>query len=132
MTEQISDVLRIECKDTSLEDYYLYGVCLQDPSTDTTWVPYSFRIKANQSKCDPESSCWRGYVSMYQLDSLGHLTLIKYVYLNNNEADDVGERLEGNFWLELRKSFYDDKLFVPFVDGVIEKDNSKWLEKRLA
>lgn len=132
MTEQISDVLHNERDDIHLDGYYLYGVCVQDPSTDRPWSPYSFTVEANQDKCEPDSSCWKGYISMYRLDSLGHLTLTKYVYLNTNDADEFEERLEGNFWMELRKGLCGDKLFIPFVDGIIENDNNKWLVKRLA
>ena len=127
MTVQVSEVLNNECSDISFEDYQLFGGCVQDPSTNAKWIPYPFKEKGNPDMYVAASNCWRGYVSTYKLHNSGNISLIKIEYPNKDNSEGVNEQLLGSFWLEFRKGFFGEKAFVPFIDGKIEKDKSKWV-----
>lgn len=71
----------------------------------------------------------RGHVAELRLEADGRLTLVSYVYPwaeLGSQRELVNEELRGDFWLDLRPGFYARALRVPFVDGRIVTDRSRW------
>jgi hypothetical protein len=132
MTEQLPDSLLCECDDIDFKDLELYGIATGDITTNNGWGDeYTFAAKATP---DPNYECsalWSGYRSIYRLDSSGTLTLesFDYPFHEGREADVIGEQLVGNFWLILKPSFEEARTYVPFQNGVIVKDRSRWIHE---
>ncbi|MCG8093229.1 MAG: hypothetical protein JAZ17_06305 [Candidatus Thiodiazotropha endolucinida] len=117
-------------EEIDFDGYALFSICVGDPTDYKNYKVYPFEQKGDPEKCAVCSACWRGYVSVYELEPSGEIRLVKFEYpfgRTPREPDEVGEKLKGDFWLNLRTEFFGDKLFVPFVNGKIVTDKSKWL-----
>ncbi len=133
MTAQVSEKLINKNSEVDFDGYALYSIGIENPENDANFKPYPFKQKPDPSIPVVFTACWRGHVSVYELESSGELRLIKYEYPFHEppiEPDTADEILEGNFWLELRTQFFGDQLFVPFENGRIVTDRSKWHEVR--
>jgi len=97
----------------------LSRVIIGRPSIYGDWdnKPYSFNVTPARCRCP------RG---CYELSTKGTLTLVKYYFLNGEGVLPVGELLVGDFCLEMWHQDYDGILFVPFTNGKIDLDRSKW------
>lgn len=130
MTEQISDILTNNMHEVTFDGYAPYAVLLSAPQDDKNVRHYPFTQTSDSSKHVSSSACWRGCISVYELTPAGELHRVKFVYPDDgtpSAPDDTHERLTGDFWLELRKGFEDEKLYVPFRDGNIVLDNRQWV-----
>jgi hypothetical protein len=129
MTAQISEKLINKIDEIDFGNYSLYSISVSDPADYKNWKGYPFQQKGDPEKCAVCSACWRGYVSVYELNPSGEIRLVKFEYpfgRTPREPDDADEVLKGGFWLEFRMEFFGDKLFVPFEKGRIILDKSKW------
>jgi len=131
MTAQIPEKLTNKMDGIDFHGYELFSICIGDPTDYKNYKTYPFEQKGDPEKCAVCSACWRGYVSVYELNNEGEIRLVKFEYPfggTPREADEADETLEDDFWLQLRTDFFGDKLFVPFEGGKIVTDERKWLE----
>ena len=149
MTAQIPEKIINRYDNVDFGDYELFSVFIGDATNYKKRKPYPFKQKGDPNKCVACSACWRGYVSVYELQPSGQLKLIRFEYPgflrsteidNSNhvpepwiefdrtpkEADEAVEILKGDFWLELRSGFYGEEMVVPFVKGKIVTDTNRW------
>lgn len=131
MTMQAPEILEIESGAVELPDMKLYGVLVGNIDDPKSWASYPFLTLGTKEKMTMCSSLWRGYISTYKLKADGTLTLEKLEYPHTREAkpDLVHEVLQGNFWLDLRETFFGNGVRVPFVEGKIVADRSQWKYK---
>ena len=131
MTAQIPEKLISKHKQVDFGNFKLFSVCVGDPTDYKRRTTYPFKEKGDPHKCAVCSACWRGYVSVYELNESGELLLTKFEYPFGRaprDPDLANEILEGDFWLEFRAEFFGEKLFVPFENGKIVTDRSRWRE----
>lgn len=132
MTAQIPEQLINKHGEIDFYGNTLYSICVGDPTSLLERQVYPFKHKGDLDKCQVFSACWRGYVSVYELKQSGEIYLVKFEYpfgSESSESDEVNERLEGDFWLDLRTEFFGSRLFVPFENGQIVIDKDKWIIK---
>jgi hypothetical protein len=130
LTAQIPEKLVNNAENIDFGEFHIHSICVSKPADFNNWKGYPFKNKGNMDKFVASSACWRGYVSVYELAPSGELTLIRFEYpfgREKREHDKVNELLVGNFWLELRESFFGSKMFIPFKDGKIVDDESEWI-----
>jgi len=96
-----------------------------------------YEIKAEIEKQEKAftTSLWRGFIGTYELNPSGTLYLVKvsvFTGQRNKEFKDtdVSEKIEGNFVLDFRERFFGDRLFVPFENGKVILDQSKWYKEK--
>lgn len=125
---QMPEVLILEHGTFELPKFQLYGVMVGDIDNSKTWSGYKFSVVGDPTKMRMCTALWRGCVSTYVLRSNGtiHLKQLEYPFTEGVEPDEVDEKLIGDFWLDMRKSFMGDAVRVPFVDGHIEVTESNW------
>ncbi|MCU7553193.1 hypothetical protein OCL06_01120 [Alteromonas sp. ASW11-19] len=131
MTAQIPEKLTNNMREVSFDDYALFAIGINDPKGLTKYQGYPLKHTPDSAKYSDCTACWRGFVANYELTPAGEIQLVKFEYPLSpvpSEPDEVHEILKGDFWLELRKGFYGDKLFVPFKNGKIITDSTEWVE----
>jgi hypothetical protein len=129
MTAQFSDVLVNNFKDNIFEGLHLYGISLNNPLEQKEWVPYPFQHQTDPKKKHVSTACWRGAISVYELNKDGELILVKFEYPSlsyTTEPDSVCEKLEGDFWLGFRSNFQAPNIYIPFIDGKLVTDSDMW------
>ena len=129
MTIQIPDVLEREDAAPTLPKLHLYGVRVGEINAPRAHSEsYPFKHRGDRSKITPYTALWRGYVSVFRLRTDGTLALVRIVYpFTADVADDVvDEILTGHFWLTLRPSFFADGIRIPFRDGRVVTDTTRW------
>jgi hypothetical protein len=128
MTNQVPEILIVENGAIELPAMRLYGVIQGDVADRKSWGRYPFETTGSSAKMTECSALWRGFVSTYKLSVDGTLCLekLEYPFSEGAEPDDVHEVLHGNFLLELRESFRGASVRIPFVDGVLVRDQSQW------
>jgi hypothetical protein len=132
MTAQASDILINEHPRVALLGLHLYGIIRNDIRSNHGWGDrYVFTLPPNPPedaiRC---SALWRGYTATFRLDESGSLTLVSYRYplsLSKAKTESVNESLNGNFWMVLKPAFSAPRVYVPFIDGKIVEDESKWV-----
>jgi hypothetical protein len=75
------------------------------------------------------TALWRGYVATFLLQEDGRLKLVAFEYmlgLREWQRQEVGEQIEGDFWLVMKPEFFGQRTYVPFSDGVIVEDQEEW------
>lgn len=135
MTAQRAEKLVIECQNIDFDGRELYAIIVGEDILDyKKRTTYKFEAKGDQAKFSMCTALWRGYVSTYTLDHNGELTLVKmeYPFTKGSEPDTVNEKAEGNFWLDMRPSFFGGSLYVPFKAGKVVLDKSKWVYREKA
>ncbi|NHZ96398.1 hypothetical protein [Massilia sp. CCM 8734] len=128
MTNQASEILIIESAAIDLPAMALYGVVAGNLDEPASWGPYLFETKGNKAKMTMCSALWRGYISTYRLRSDGTFCLEKlnYPFTEGAAPDEVQELLRGGFWLDFRESFTGDGVKVPFANGYLVCDQTRW------
>ena len=95
MTTQVSDQLINNHIEIDFGDLHPYGVAIGDVQLNNGWgIPYPFKNLPSPSN-ERVSFLWRGYISVYRLNSDGRLILEKYEYPNlggKREPDMVNEK----------------------------------------
>ncbi len=90
-----------------------------------------FLQKANEEKLNVFSACWNGYTSKYKITKSKELVLIGFQYPallpERIEPDEAYEVAVGNFWLDMRPSFHEEIIYVPFKDGKLITDKKEWI-----
>ncbi len=129
MTAQIPDVFVNERDFAGLEDYHLYFIAVGDVRTRDGWRHYEPRSQPDEVSAQAviTSLNWKGWVGHYRLRADGRFVLEQYSYSRDLEPTVVNEVFEGDFYLGMRRDFYAPTLFVPFVDGRMVEDQSRWL-----
>jgi hypothetical protein len=76
------------------------------------------------------TSLWRGYIATFRLCADGRLELVGYEYptepYRNFHFEPVNDFLTGDFSLIFRPFFFGPSTRVPFRNGVIVEDRSRW------
>lgn len=128
MTNQVPDILIVDSGAIELPAMELYGIVAGNLDEPASRGPYLFVTKANKAKTTICSALWHGYVSTYRLGPDGSLTLeqLAYPFTRGVAPDEVHEILCGDFWLDLRTSFTGDGVQVPFANGKIIEDQTRW------
>lgn len=127
MTEQAADQLINECPQVHLAGLRVYDVVREHSRRG---VSYRFTTQPSPNSENVNTALWKGYLSKYRLAVDGRLILEAFEYpvvKGSPRIDVIGERLSGDFWLEMRPSFLGPRVFIPFHDGVIEVDTAKWI-----
>ncbi|MDN3523083.1 hypothetical protein [Halomonas ramblicola] len=129
MTAQIPEKLINNKGGVEFGAYKLFSIFIGEPSGYKNRKAYPFKQKGKPQERAFCTACWRGYVSVYELKASGELYLVKFEYpFSSRKPDAANEVLEGDFWIELRAEFFGDTMFVPFRNGKIVNDRSKWRE----
>jgi hypothetical protein len=130
VTAQSPDILLNECARIDLRGLRLYRVAVGAPGNGIRELkPYGFRAKPSPRAERVTSSLWRGYISRYRLDTSGRLTLESFEYPDRSGAstiERIDEELRGEFWLLMAPSFFDDRIGIPFLGGLIVSDKARW------
>lgn len=128
MTAQIADKLVNNFNGIGFGGLRLYSVLRGEPLDISSMEKYSFKNSPNKNKLEVSSACWDGYACSYELSEKGGLSLVGFWYplSFDTKPDKVLEVLEGDFWLCLRKEFFEQSVFVPFRDGKIVVDRGEW------
>ena len=128
-----------DCKDLKFGAFKLFYIFKGDPALPREWQGYPFTPKPPLSQCDAtlfERSMAR---MCFRLLDSGELLFEKYEYLysDRNIPSWINERLEGDFWLELKVSSLSKpelrsllSLLVPFKDGRIVRNQRNWLYRQ--
>jgi len=128
MTVQIPEKLHLEMLGIDIKGYKLYDILIGNPSDYINRTSYKFKQKGQQNVI--ASHCRRGYVSTYVLEASGQLRLTEFDYPfgdDSDQPDKADEILEGDFWLDLRTEFLGSTIYLPFVDGAVVTDKTKWI-----
>ncbi len=130
MTTQSSDLLINEYQEIDFGDMRPYGVAVGDVQSNHGWgSPYPFKSLPSPSD-ERISFLWRGYVSVYRLNSDGQLVLEKYEYPNlgkKREPDIVNEIMVGDFFLIMKTEFSGNRTYIPFREGGIVSNPKEWI-----
>lgn len=129
MTAQIPDKIEIKCINLELGNLLPYAIVTGDINKNYGWGDkYKFKSKANPESDIHNNALHRGYISKYEINEAGELILLSYEYpfQNENKYEKVNEKIEGDFYLVLKESFFERRTYIPFVNGVIIKDKTKW------
>lgn len=132
MTTQAPDKLTNECPGVTFGNLKVVSIAVGDPSENNGWgKPYQFLSSATDRKKYVTSALWRGYISNYRLDGTGRLILDNFEYPapGRSSSEKVEEALEGDFWLVMRSSSGEPRLYVPFSNGFIVKDRAQWVKE---
>lgn len=93
---------------------------------------YPFRTRPERpADARLATSNWAGFVRLFRLDRDRSLQLVAYEYevSDGRRSQQVGERLEGDFWMvftdESRRLLIPPTTFVPFIGGQLEVDPSR-------
>lgn len=135
MTAQIPDRLVNECPGVELSGLKVYAVIVGDISANHGWGErYPFASKATPDSRTRCSALWRGYVSVYRLNSMGQLMLERFDYPFHKErgGDSIDEALVGDFWLVTKETFFGKRTYIPFVNGVVVKDPTHWVREEMS
>lgn len=133
MTAQVCDQLINKFDEFELEGLRLYSVLISDPATTDKCSRYPFKSVADKNKMELSTACLNGFIAVYELTKNGELFLVEFRYLvlfEDVEPSKVNEQLEGDFWLSLRKDFYEDTVYVPFKNGKIVTDRNEGGESK--
>lgn len=138
MTTQAPDILINRFPKLDFEGFDLNYILGPGAPGTRLQLVYQSTPDARKMRLGVNSGNWNGYRKVFLLGSDGRLTLDRFVY--NAESDDiVQEPIEGDFWLVMLGPVADPdaddgdraKVRIPFVDGVIVGDTSRWeLETR--
>ncbi len=119
-----------ECTEIDFSDLHLYAVLTGDIVSKENTAPYPFLQKANQEKVNVFSACWNGYTSKYKITKNKELILIGFQYPallpEQIEPDKIYEVAVGDFWLDMRPSFFEGFVYVPFKGGKLITDKKEW------
>jgi hypothetical protein len=128
MTAQVPDKLIADSEAIELPRMQLYGIVVGDPDDPKSRTSYTFTSTREPPKATMFSALWRGYVATYRLTADDTLVLERreYPHAKGITPEALHEPLHGDFWLDLRESFFGDGVLVPFVDGKIQTDRSLW------
>jgi hypothetical protein len=130
MTTQASDALINEHTEIDFGDLHPYGISIGDIQSNHGWgEPYPFKNLPTPSN-ERISFLWRGYISVYKLNSDGQLILEEYAYPNlgkKREPDIVNEIIEGDFHLIMRTEFAGMRTYIPFRSGRIVSNRDEWI-----
>lgn len=130
MTTQVSDQLINNYIEIDFGDLHPYGVAVGNVQSNNGWgIPYPFKNVPSPSE-ERVSFLWRGYISVYQLNSDGQLILEKYEYPNlggKREPDLVNEILDGDFYLIMKTEFRGVRTYIPFRGGRIVPNPDEWI-----
>lgn len=130
MTIQVSDQLINNHIEIDFGDLRPYGVAIGDVQSNNGWgTPYPFKNLPSPSD-ERVSFLWRGYISVYRLNSDGRLILEKYEYPNlggKREPDIVNEIMNGDFYLIMKAEFSGLRTYIPFRSGRIVSNLSEWI-----
>ena len=126
MTAQAADSLDNQYPGVDLDGLMLYRI-LVGPYEEGERYPFR-TPPVIPSGTQQASFLWRKHIAEFTLDSAGQLMLEAYSYplSPGKPREVVGERLVGDFWLELRFRFQGPKVFVPFQAGVIVAEETAW------
>jgi hypothetical protein len=97
---------------------------------------HGYEIKTEIKKTEKAfiSSLRRGYIGTFQLNEDGSLCLTNISLFTGRRSSEfqdseVSEVITGNFHLDFREQFFGKRLFVPFEDGKIILDQSRWYKQ---
>jgi len=134
MTVQMPNTVINECTEIDFSDLHLYAVLTGDIVSKENTAPYPFLQKANQEKVNVFSACWNGYTSKYKITKSKELILIGFQYPallpEQIEPDKIYEVAVGDFWLDMRPSFFEGFVYVPFKGGIIITDKKEWVFRK--
>jgi len=131
VTAQIANTFINECTEVDFNDLNLYAVLVGDIENRQNIISYPFKEKAIQEKLNVFSACWDGYTSKYKITQNKELVLTGFQYPallpEKIEPDETYEIADGDFWLDMRPSFFEGFVYVPFKDGKLITDKKEWI-----
>jgi len=130
MTEQLMDHMENKCPKIDFEDLKPSIVILGPVEKNHGWGIGEYEYAVEPKSVEGFSQNWSGYLCNYRLTDKGRLVLVSYVYtIADIELTTVNETLEGDFYLVMKPDFHGIRTYVPFVNGLIVEDKSKWLHE---
>jgi len=129
----MSDVLINEHPRLRLDGLHLYAVVRGDIHLNSGWGDrYEYLHKPDRGvTMGRATNLIRGYVAEFRLDPDGGLVLEEYQFPNSSfrrwRRQPVAERLTGDFWIVLKPTFLEQRVYVPFCDGRIVEDKRSWV-----
>lgn len=131
MTAQAPDRLESKYEHIDFGELALYAIVQGDVSLNHGWgVRFTFEAKPIfPEDCGISSGLWHGYISEFSIDRNGRLTLDSFLFPTapGKPRQLVGEKVEGDFWLVMKSDFFGDRVYIPFKDGGVIADESKWI-----
>jgi hypothetical protein len=71
---------------------------------------------------------WEGYTPAFRLAADGRIVLERFEYDDRGwSTRRVDEWLQGEFYCVFKPSFTSDRLYVPFVGGLVVVDRARWI-----
>jgi hypothetical protein len=137
MTAQISEKLVIDHPDLDVGDRHLYRVVRGDPHAGRQQLACCETIaRPNPPRHSICTALYRGHIACYRLGPDGDLRLTGFRYPDFSRrrdkaagTQDEDEAITGDFWLDLRPGFFRESLYVPFVDGKVVLDRTRWIQQ---
>ena len=131
MTAQASESLVCDYPFLDFGEWRLFGVIRGEPSeANHGWGDRVAVYRAEPGPAETMTTAnWKGYTERWQLTRDGHLVLLGFEYDDDEREEqvrDVGEQIEGQFYLVLKSEFEGPRLYVAFRDGVLVADRSAW------
>jgi len=131
MTAQMANSIINECTEVDFSSLHLYAVLTGDVVNKENTALYSFVQQANKEKRNVFSACWDGYTSKYKITKNKELVLMGFQYPallpDRIEPDETYEVAVGDFWLDMRPSFFEGFVYVPFKNGKLITNKNEWI-----
>ncbi len=130
MPEQLPEKLINEHPEVDLGDLKLYAIIRGDAPAKPTWRnQYRFQQAPRPSNAAVCKVLWRGYMGQFRLLADGRLRLegFDYPFAPLQPADPADEYLTGDFWLLMKVRFFGECTYIPFTDGRIVTDPTRWV-----
>jgi hypothetical protein len=130
MTAQKADVLINEHASFDVGAWFVFGIFRGDPSSSLTlWTHVGLPDPIDATRTSTTNH--KGFVRVYRLTSSGRLVLERYKYDRERKSDLPRQRtfyheIRGEFYFDLRPVFFGPTVFVPFREGVVVVDRSRW------
>ena len=131
MSDQVSHELVNDCPRVDFGEMALYAVIFGPVEENCGWGRgfYECKIEPDPNRIFTTASL-NGYICRYHLNYDGKLILASYVYpFSEIKATLVNETLKGDFYMVMKQDFSSPRLYVPFADGKIVEEKSKWLDE---
>lgn len=130
MTAQAPHILINDHPAVSFDGLHLYGVVTGNPDEPDSMKPCLYLATPDQQRAQASTTnYWKGYVPVLRLRDNGRLSLDGFQYSDGDCDEGVDEILEGDFFLSMRRDFYDlqHTVLVPFKGGRIVASTQEWI-----
>lgn len=136
MTDQVSEELQNDCPLLDLVGWHLYGVIRGEPCEEN----HGWGDRESVYRADPgpvktvTTANWKGFRERWRLTREGRLVLVGFEYDDLDcppRRHNVGEVIDGTFYIVLKSQFEGPRMYVPFRDGFLVEDQGDWKHEHI-